>query len=110
MSRSDGTGESLVAKVVKANYTVPGGSAPSYFLIEKIDYDIVGMEVTLLADGASSDIILARLNGSRKLEFHGTVEGISTLTPDGTGNILLSTNLHAAGDCYDITLYLRLVP
>ncbi len=106
LSRSDGTGESNVVKVDKSTFTGLNGMEPSGFAIEKIEYDISGMEVALSVDH-TTDVVLARLQGHGCLDWT-KVGGIRT-KGDGTetGDILLSTNAHSAGDSYDITLYLR---
>lgn len=107
LSRSDGTGESNVAKVDKSAYTGLNGAEPSGFAIERIEYDISGMEVLISVDH-TTDVNICRLTtGQGVLDFR-KVGGLIT-TGDGstTGDILFSTNGHTAGDSYDITLHLR---
>lgn len=107
LNLSDGTGESAVIKVDKSTYTGTNGLEPTSFKIDKIKYDVAGMEVALLSDH-TTDIVLARLGGMGYgvLDYEN-VGGITTAGSGGTGDILLTTNGHSAGDSYDITLELR---
>lgn len=106
LSRSDGTGESNVVKVDISTLTGPNGAVPSGFAIERIEYDVSGMEVAISID-LTTDVVVARLQGQGILDY-APVGGIMT-KGDGsaTGDILFSTNGHSAGDTYDITLFLR---
>lgn len=105
LSLSDGTGESNVVKVDKSTFTGPDGTEPSFFMIEKVQYDIAGMEILISVD-LTTDQNLFRLTGAGILDFRD-VGGISTTGSGGTGDLLLSTNAHSSGDSYDITIYMR---
>jgi hypothetical protein len=110
MSRSDGTGESNVVKVDKSTYTGLNGLEPSYFRIERVQYNVSGMEVAVSVD-ATTDVVLFRLNGgaaavSGEMCFYEE-GGLTTSAVGDTGDILFSTNGHSAGDSYDITLHMR---
>ena len=104
---SDGTGESAVVKVDVSALTGPDGTPPTYTAVEKIEYDISGMTVRLYWD-ADTDDEIAVLSGAGFLDWSeagGLVDPKSTGT---TGDIVLTTNAHTAGDTYTITLYLIL--
>lgn len=104
-NRSDGTGESNVVKVDKSTLTGPGSGEPSYLVVEKIKYDVLGMRVTLSVDHTTDEII-AVLQGFGELDFR-SVGGLLLSGTGDTGDILLTTAGQASGDGYDITLYLR---
>lgn len=103
---SDGTGESAVVKVDISTLTGPDGTPPTRTVIEKIEYDIFGMTVRLFWDHTTDDEI-AILSGAGFLDWT-EVGGLVDNGTGDTGDILLTTNGHAAGDTYHITLYLRL--
>jgi hypothetical protein len=105
LSRSDGTGETGVVKVDKSAYTGLNGKEPDSLVIEKIVYDVSGMEVLISVDH-TTDINVARLQGWGKIDFR-SAGGFQTAGAGDTGDILFSTNGHTAADTYDITLYFR---
>lgn len=102
---SDGTGESAVVKVDKSTFTGPNGLEPSHLVIEQIKYDVTNMRVVLLWD-RTTDEAIAVLQGRGCLDFR-SVGGIKGSSTGDTGDILLTTTGHAAGEGYDITLFLR---
>jgi len=109
---SDGTGESLVEKVDISKLPIAGGlMGPTVrTVIEWIEYDVYGMDVTLYWR-RSTDMVIARLPGGASPQS-GKIRGPMTDpgTGDGTdetGNILLSTSNAASGDSYDIRMCIR---
>ena|SRR3990167_1915364 len=107
---SDGTGESAVAKVDKSTLTGPDGTEPGRLMVERIEYDCGGMQVRLFWDHDTDDE-LAVLSGAGFLDFTDGGKYAGLVDPNsagGTGDILLTTNAHTAGDAYQITLFLRL--
>jgi hypothetical protein len=101
---SDGTGESAVVKVDKSTFTNKAGVEPTSLTIESIKGDVVGMEVYLYADH-TTDVPIARLGGLGKVDMDfRSVGGIQTAGAGDTGDITLTTNGHAAGDSYDLTI------
>lgn len=102
---SDGTGETNVVKVDKSTLIGPGPGEPSYLVLEKIKYDCIGMRVYLSID-RTSDLPLMVLQGFGQFDFRDT-GGLLIKGTGDTGDILLSTANMAAGDSYDVTLYLR---
>ncbi len=104
---SDGTGESNVVKVDKSAYTGMNGLEPSSLVIEKIEGEAVGMEVAISVDHTSDEVV-ARLGGlGRFCIDYRPVGGLQTTGSGDTGDILFTTNGHAAGDSYNIVLHIR---
>lgn len=96
---SDGTGESAVLKVDVS--TLSG--APSFVKIKTIRYSVAGMVVRLLWD-ATSDATIVDLQGDGFMcceDFGGLINNGGT---GATGDILLTTVGHSAGDSYTIIL------
>lgn len=106
-NRSDGTGESNVTKVDKSTFTGLNGLEPTSLVVEGIAGDSSGMQVRLYCD-RTTPVEIATLGGVGiyKRDYR-SIGGLSTAGSGGTGDILLSTTGHSAGDSYDITLYLR---
>lgn len=104
-SLSDGTGESNVVKVDKSTFTGPDGTEPTDFVFERIEYDVSSMRVLLSLD-RTTDQTIAVLQGQGVMDWTSAGGLLKESTGD-TGDILLTTANHAAGDGYDITLYLR---
>ena len=115
---SDASDESAVIKVDISTLNVRGGysGAPvvpcTYTVIEKIEYSVSGMVVTLLWDHTADDkiAVLGGVVGTYSGCLHFTKVGgiIDPRTAGGTGDILLTTAGGGVGDTYDITLYLKL--
>lgn len=106
-NRSDGTGESGVVKVDKSTLTGLLGAEPSKLVVEKIQYDVAGMQVRLDWDHTTDDEIVTLGPGSGVMNWRQAGGLIDPGSAGGTGDILLTTNGQAAGDSYDITLHLR---
>ena len=104
---SDGTGESAVTKVDMSTLTGPNGEAPTKISIEKIEYQVDGMQVRLFWDATVDDEI-AVLAGQGIFDWTCTGGLHDPQSSGATGDIKLTTNGHTAGDGYDITLYLKL--
>jgi hypothetical protein len=104
---SDGTGESAVIKVDKSTLVGPDGTEPSKLVVEKIEYNCDGMSVSVAWDHTTDDeiAILAGYGCFDWTEAGGLVDPGST---GGVGDIVFTTNGHAAGDSYNVTLFLRL--
>lgn len=114
---SDGTGETNVAKVVKANLFATTGSAPVALDIQRIEYSIQGFKTVKIAwDHTTDDTAVVLGTGVGVLDFTGGLY----LTRDfghtgglqdpgsagGTGDILFTTSAGASGNSYSITLVL----
>ena len=106
---SDGTGEAAVTKVdVSALNPAPKGNKVS---IEKIQYLIDGMTVTMLWD-ADTDVKILDLGAisgpiSGTLEFKDDVRLTNNAGAGRTGDILFTTTGHSVNDSYSIILTLR---
>lgn len=104
-SLSDGTGETNVVKVDKSTFTGLNGLEPSKFSIQKIEYDVTSMRVALSFD-RTTDVVFAVLQGQGQLNYQRSGGLVDSTTGD-TGDILLTTAGHAAGDGYNIILHIR---
>lgn len=104
MNRSDGTGESAVVKIDKSTLTGPGGAEPSSLRIRKIKYDCNGMGVDLFWDH-TSDVKFASLGSGHGCFDYNDVGGLTDTGSGDTGDVLLTTAGHTAGDSYMIILY-----
>lgn len=107
-NRSDGTGESGVVKVDRDLLVGPNGNnIPGHLLIERIKYDCLGMRVQLYYDYSSpANTDIAILQGFGEIDFRDQ-GGLIIKGTGNTGDILLTTANQAAGDGYDITLFIR---
>jgi hypothetical protein len=99
---SDGTGE---AAVLKVDVSALNG-APSTVKINKIHYSVAGMVARLLWD-ATADVTIVDLQGDGHLDctcFGGLYNNAGAGV---TGDILLTTVGHTAGDSYTIILEMQ---
>lgn len=114
---SDGTGESAVIKVDKSTFIAADGAEPDSLDIEKIVWCCDGMQARLLWDHTADDLAVV-LSGSGSVDFRSGVDRTNpadgTLkdprSAGGTGDLLLTTSGHTAGDTYNVTLWLRKNP
>ncbi len=104
---SDGTGESAVVKVDKYGLTDLDGNEPVALDLIGIEWDVSGMNVTLLWDHTTDDEMIV-LNGQG--EWDQTRDGAirDPRSAGGTGDVLLTTNGHTAADSYTILLRLKM--
>jgi hypothetical protein len=96
---SDGTGESAVLKVDVSTFS----GTPSRVRIKKVHYSVAGMVARLLWD-ATTDVTILDLQGDGKFDasdFGGLINNAGTGI---TGDIMLTTVGHTAGDSYSIIL------
>ena len=108
---SDGTGESQVTKVQLDTLRGVSGLILRSSVIEWIEYDIFGMDVTLYWAREPAPVTMARLPAgattmSGKIRGPLTDPGTGDGT-DGSGDILLSTTNHTSNDSYDIRICFR---
>ncbi len=99
---SDGTGESAVVKIDVSTLS----PAATKLTIEEIWYDFYGMGAKLLFDANTDDLAIAlQLSGHLDLRSIG---GIPDPQSTGyTGDLLLTTFGHTAGDSYSIIIKCR---
>jgi hypothetical protein len=103
---SDGTGESAVVKVDKSTLVGLDGTEPSEFVVEMVEWTCDGMRVDLFFDH-DTDVKIATCAGSSFIDFREK-GGLQDTGTGGTGDILLTTTGHTAGDSYNITIHIRL--
>jgi hypothetical protein len=107
INRSDGTGESGVAKVDISALTDPAGNTCTYTSIDRIEYSVFGFDYVLLAWDHTTDDEIAVLKGQGVMDWSMSGGSVDPRTAGDTGDIKLTTSGGAAGSGYDITLYLR---
>lgn len=100
---SDGTGESAVTKVNVSTLTTNRGVACSGCSIELIQYNVTGMQVTILWD-ATTDVPALVLEGRGTFDFTQTSQITNNSGTGKNGNILFTTTNHTAGDSYSIIM------
>lgn len=106
-NRSDGTGESAVAKVDISTFTCVDGSTPTYSSVERIEYSVWGFNYVLLAWDHTTDDEIATLSGQGVMDWSNLGGNIDPRTTGDTGDIKLTTSGTTANSGYDITVYLR---
>lgn len=108
---SDGTGESVIVKVDRSTLTGPNGVAPTYLIIEELQWSIQGFaSVRLFWDDATDDeiIMLAPGNGVATWVAVGGLKHPQVPGDATEGDILLTTNGAISGATYSITMVIRL--
>ena len=106
---SDATGESAVVKVDVSALTGPDGTAPTYTVVEEIQYAIQGFtSVRLFWDATTDDEIAVLPAGSGYLSYVDAGGMVDPKSSGTTGDIVLTTAGAVAGATYDITLVIRL--
>ncbi len=104
---SDGTGESGVTKVDKSTLTGLNGSEPSALMVESIRGTVQGMNVKLYCD-RTTDLTICTIDGGTNVDLdYRPYGGFNTNTAGDTGDILLTTTGHTAGDSYDLIINFR---
>lgn len=103
VSISDGTGEAAVLKVDASALA----DAPSNLRIEKVEYDISGMQVNILWDATTDVPAIILSTGQGVLDFSG-IGGLKNNAGAGvTGSINFTTIGHTANDTYSIILHMK---
>lgn len=105
---SDGTNETNVTKIVKANLLDTSGAAPSILKFASCRWTVQGFSYVQLSMDHTTDDVLMLLAGNGYDNWES-----SSFLPDpnsagGTGDLLLTTVGGVAGAIYDITLELVL--
>ena len=104
---SDGTGESAVVKVDKSGLVDIDGLEPLALDLIGIEWDVGGMNVTILWDHTTPDrAIVLTGQGEWDQSRDGAIR--DPRTAGGTGDILLTTGAHTSGDAYMILLRLKM--
>lgn len=108
---SDGSGESEASKFLLSEHYGPLGKIARRTVIEWIEYDVFGLDVSLYWQREPGNVLIARIPGGA-VTTSGKIRG-PLIDPgagdgtDGTGNIVLTTANAASGDSYDIRMSIR---
>jgi hypothetical protein len=106
-NQSDGTGESAQIVVDISTLFNPAGKTATYTTVDRIEYNVNGMNyVTLHWDHDTNDE-LAVLAGQGVIDATAYGGMTDPRTTGGTGDIIITTDGHADGDSYDLVLYVR---
>jgi len=107
---SDGTGESAVSKIVKANLVGPDGiNAPSKLVLEEVQWSIQGFtSVRLFWAHTAPDEIAILGPGNGYFNFKSSGGLVDPGSAGGTGDLTVTTAGAVSGATYDITLVVRL--
>jgi len=103
---SDGTGEAAVQKVDVSALSTYKGLTCTAVTINKIQYDVTGMQVSILWD-ATTDVRAIVLEGNGCHDFDGTSPLVNNSGSGKNGDILFTTTNHTSGDTYSIVLKMR---
>jgi len=109
---SDGTGEDDAIKLKRTDLLTPSGNIPSRLVVEKIDYDISGMEVLISYNNENDEEVARLYNSNGTIDFRDAggfipMDEDDGETPDG-GDIVFTTSSETDGDSYTIKLQVRL--
>ena len=106
---SDGTGEDDEIKLKRTDMLTSGGQTPSKLIIEKIDYHIAGMTVTVSYNNENDEVAAVLYSGDGTIDFRSQGGFIpeDDATNDG-GDIVFTTSNETSGDSYNIILTVRL--
>ena len=105
-NRSDGTGESAVAKVDLSTLTNAKGAAGTKIVLQRIEYAVTGFNYVHAYFDRASDITAAVLAGSG-INDYTHFGGFADPGAGGTGDLTFTTDGAADGDSYDITIYFK---
>ena len=109
-NKSDGTGEDDAIKLKRTDLLTPDGNIPSRLIVEKIKYDISGMEVLISYNNENDEEIARLYNSADEIEFPGgfiPMDEVEGTAPEG-GDIVFTTDGATDGDSYNIILTVRL--
>lgn len=105
---SDGTGVTDTVVVDRSTFTGMDGTEPGSLVVEQIEFSVDGVQLRLEFDG-TSDVPIANLTGSGYFDFTqgGRFAGQKDTATGATGDIIMTSVGHSAGDQGTIVLYLR---
>lgn len=114
-SVSDGTGEAAALKVDKSTLTDQTGKEPKSLTLEYVNFDIQGYtNIQLLWDRATDEVITLLSGANSGENDYGRAGRRESLQQSqesaSTGDVLLTTVGHTAGDSYRIRCRFRLEP
>lgn len=106
---SDGTGESLVAKVDISTLTAANGQPCTRSALKEVQWSIQGFtSIRLYWDHTTDDTMALLGQGNGYMDFDNIGQLVDPASAGGTGDVLLTTGDAVAGATYDITLVLVL--
>lgn len=106
---SDGTGETAVKKIDKSSLAGFDGVEPTTLSLERISWAITGMSVTVAFDHTTDDVIAQLGEGSGEHDYTKYGGALQDPASAGdTGDVVVTTTGHSAGDTYDILMLFRL--
>ena len=105
----DGTGEDDEIKLKRTDMLTSEGQTPSKLVLEKIDYHIAGMTVTIGYNNENEEVAGIIYSGDGTVDFRseGGFVPENDATNDG-GDIVFTTENQTSGDSYNIILTVRL--
>jgi hypothetical protein len=106
---SDGTGEDDEVKLRRTDMLTSEGQVPSKLVVEKIDYHVAGMTVTISCNNENEEVIATLYSGDGMIDFRP--QGGFTPEDDGDnlgGDIVFTTSNQTNNDSYNIILTVRL--
>jgi len=111
-NKSDGTGEDDAIKLKRTDMLTSAGNVPSKLVVEKIEYDISGMEVLISYNNENDEEVARLYDSSGEIDFRPSggfvpAEEEDGVTPEG-GDIVFTTSSETSGDSYTIKLTVRL--
>ena len=109
-NKSDGTGEVDAIKLKRTDLLTSDGHTPSRLVVEKIDYDISGMEVLISYNNENDEEIARLYNSQGTIDYPGgfiPMDETEGTVPEG-GDIVFTTSQETSGDSYNIILTVKL--
>ena len=106
---SDGTGEDDEIKLKRTDMLTSDGQVPSKLVVEKIDYHINGMTVTISYNNENDEVVAVLYSGDGTIDLRP--QGGFTPEDDDDnlgGDIVFTTLNETSGDSYNIILTVRL--
>jgi hypothetical protein len=108
---SDGTGEVDAIKLKRTDLLTPSGNIPSRLAVEKIVYDVSGMEVVISYNNMNDEEVARLYDSSGEIDFkpYGgfiPMDEVEGEAPEG-GDIVFTTSGETSGDSYNIILTVR---
>ena len=106
---SDGTGEDDEVKLRRTDMLTSEGQVPSKLVVEKIDYHVSGMTVTISYNNDNEEVIAMLYTGDGTIDFRPQGGFVPEDDDENLGgDIVFTTENENAGDSYNIILTVRL--
>ena len=103
---SDGTGEDDAVKLKRTDMLTPDGNIPSKLVVEKIWYQVAGLNVTIGYNNEDDEEVARLYSGEGEMDFRQFGGFIPALAGEG-GDIVFTTDNETDGDSYNIILTVR---